>query len=79
MQACLDTSIGMMISLEQLEWKTWSDIFDSVFTFISVPAMAALPLFVYIFLKKNFKVLDLTSFKNKFQPLLEGLLVDTDS
>ncbi len=56
-QGCLDISIGMMISLEQLEWNTWSDVFDSVFTIISVPAMAALPLFLFIFLKKNFKIL----------------------
>ena len=78
-QGCLDISIGMMISLEQLEWNTWSDIFDSVLTIILVPVMAALPLFLYFFLKKNFKILQLQSFCHRFKPLFEGLLVDTDA
>ena len=78
-QGCLDLSIGMLLSLEQLEWNTLSDIFDSVLTIISLPAMVALPLFVYFLLKKNNKILQLSSFNHKFKPLLEGFLVDTDA
>jgi predicted permease len=53
LQGCLEISLGMMISLEQLEWNNWSDIFDSIFSIMCVPAMAALPIWVFIFLKKN--------------------------
>ena len=71
-QSYLDISVGSMLSSEQAELKTPSDIFDFGFTLVCMLGIFVFPILNFIFLHRNVDQLDKKEFKDKFGSLYNG-------
>ena len=69
----LDICIGILVSLEELNNKTVSDIYDGIITLILMPVTVALPIWCFLFIKKNISKIDEISFRRSYEPIVESL------